>query len=106
MTIDVAPSTWISGYASDGTNITIPIASLEGLTAGEANATTGDIRKLMLAFETTMFNTWDAKTQAAQPKEWTSALLVKSDDIARTASYKFTNTFQIKPLSIDVVNEP
>jgi hypothetical protein len=33
--------------SSDGTNITIPIASLPGLTAATANATTGDLRQLL-----------------------------------------------------------
>lgn len=38
----VTPVVIFPGYASDGTNITIPLADLTGLTAVEANATTGN----------------------------------------------------------------
>jgi hypothetical protein len=37
------------GYSSDGTNITIPIADLPGLSAAEADATTGDWREILQA---------------------------------------------------------
>ena len=106
MAINVSPSAWIADYASDGTNITIPIASLQGLTSAEADAATGDIRKLLLAFEATMFATWDGKPQASQPKEWTVAFLPKTDDVAGTAAYSYTHKFIIKPTGVDVVNEP
>jgi hypothetical protein len=43
------PLLW-PNYTSDGTNITIPIADLEGLTAEEADAATGDWRKILQAF--------------------------------------------------------
>jgi hypothetical protein len=43
------PTDFFAGYTSDGTSITIPLAALEGLTAAEADAATGDGRKV--AFE-------------------------------------------------------
>lgn len=36
------PTDYFAGYTSDGTNITIPIASISGLTAAEADAGTGN----------------------------------------------------------------
>ena len=48
------PSDFLAGYASDGTNITIPIASLNGLTADEANDTTGDGAEVCKAIVDTM----------------------------------------------------
>jgi len=37
------------GYTSDGTNISIPIAKLSGLDAGEADTTDGDCREILQA---------------------------------------------------------
>jgi hypothetical protein len=45
----ISPEQAISGYSSDGTSITMPIASLIGLTAAEADATTGDWREILQA---------------------------------------------------------
>lgn len=49
-----APSEYILNYSSDGTNITIPIASLTGLTAEAAHPTTGDIRTVLKAILATV----------------------------------------------------
>jgi hypothetical protein len=43
------PGFVIPGYSSDGTNITLPIASLIGLSAAEADAITGDWREILQA---------------------------------------------------------
>jgi len=45
----VAPEQAIPGYSSDGKNITMPIASLIGLSAAEADAVTGDWREILQA---------------------------------------------------------
>lgn len=46
----LAPKFVFPGYSSDGTNITIPIDNLIGLTAAEADATTGDWREILQAW--------------------------------------------------------
>jgi hypothetical protein len=43
------PRNLFSGYAADGTSLTIPIASLTGLTTAEADAVTGDWREILQA---------------------------------------------------------
>jgi len=49
MAKSAAPSTWLSGWTYNGsTTFSITESSL-GLTAGDAHATTGDIRKCMAA---------------------------------------------------------
>lgn len=50
----IAPSEFIGSYVSDGTNITIPIASLTGLTAAQADGLTGDIRAVLMAILDTL----------------------------------------------------
>lgn len=67
MAINVSNDAWITSYTSDGTNITIPIASLEGLSVGNAHTTTGDIRALALAFLKTLYNHQAALAAADKP---------------------------------------
>jgi hypothetical protein len=45
----ISPEQAIPGYSSDGTSITMPIASLIGLTAAEADVVTGDWREILQA---------------------------------------------------------
>ena len=40
------PTDFFPGYTTDGTSITIPLADLSGLIAAEADAATGDGRKV------------------------------------------------------------
>ncbi len=63
------PGDLIAGWVEDGTNITFPIASLSdvGVTAENADATTGDARALVLAFSerfTAWYNAADNKPGA------------------------------------------
>jgi hypothetical protein len=46
----VTPTQIFPGYSSDGTAITIPLADLTGLTAAEANATTGNAMEVLRTF--------------------------------------------------------
>lgn len=47
--INYVPTNMWPGYTSDGTNITIPIAEIPGLSVAEANAVTGDWRDVFQA---------------------------------------------------------
>jgi len=47
MAFDPAPSSLFTSWSEDGTDITLPIASVDGLTAAEADGTTGDWRAVM-----------------------------------------------------------
>jgi hypothetical protein len=44
--MDITPQQLFPGITSDGTSITIPLTDLPGLSAAEADATTGDGRKV------------------------------------------------------------
>lgn len=46
MAFDDTPTAAFSGYTSDGTNLTIPLATL-GIMAGKAHTTTGDSREII-----------------------------------------------------------
>jgi hypothetical protein len=47
MAFNKAPTTLLPSYSSDGTNMTIPIAAIPGLTSAEAHTTTGDWRAIL-----------------------------------------------------------
>ena len=63
----VAPTVFFPGYASDGTNITIPIASLPGLTADEAAADTGDGTEVYRAIVDKVAVTYNGLDNNSQP---------------------------------------
>lgn len=60
MAFDATPTTTIPSYASDGTTISFDIADLTDLDSSDADATTGDIRKILFRLVDQIFNVWDA----------------------------------------------
>jgi hypothetical protein len=60
---------WFSGYSSDGTDITIPIASIPELSAAEANTTTGDMANFLYAFMDQIFAIWATMPTAGRPEK-------------------------------------
>ncbi len=52
-----SPAALFSGWSEDGSYITVPIASLYGLTADKADALTGDARQIITSLMASMF-TW------------------------------------------------
>ena len=53
-----SPTNWIAGYTSDGTNMVIPIASLNYLSAGQCDGSTGDVRQIVFAIQETIYQKW------------------------------------------------
>jgi len=47
MAFDPAPSSLFASWSEDGTDITVPIASIDDLTAADADGTTGDWREVV-----------------------------------------------------------
>lgn len=107
MAFDKAPTTLFSGYTSDGTNITIPIASLSGLTAAEANATTGDGREVLRSIMITATNAVSALPTADKPTKMTltasnpQAISPEQQRQTYTASF----TVVVDPAVATVANE-
>lgn len=58
MAFTKTPTDWLPSWAEDGTDITVPIASLTGLTAATADAVTGDIRKILYSILDTAWGKW------------------------------------------------
>lgn len=86
MTFSKKPSDHFDGYelvAAAGTvtaqSICIPVASITGLTAAEANATTGDIREVMRTTLETFYNYNQSLPEADRSSKMTITEL-KSDN--------------------------
>jgi len=60
---------WISGYSSDGTDLTIPIASFPELSTAEAHTSTGDFANFLYAFMEQIFSVWATIPNAARPQK-------------------------------------
>jgi len=71
MAFDPAPSSLFSSLSEDGTDITIPIASITDLTAAEADGTTGDWRDLMLRILDHVESYTNALATADKPAKFT-----------------------------------
>lgn len=71
MAKDLTPDAWLASWSEDGTNITVPIASLTGLTASQADTTTGDIRQVLLKLLDRIKTVHDGLPEADKPDTFT-----------------------------------
>jgi len=94
---DKAPPTSIPSYSSNGTNITIPIASLsvtdgdvrQTLSSADAHTTTGDVAEVLLAILNRVFKTYDANDK---PTKWSMSR--SSSASGTTGNISFGISFQ------------
>ena len=105
MAQNLAPSHWIDGYTANTTSITIPIASLDGLDAAEADASTGDIRKVLRALLTTVNAAWQGEDPADRPAKWTQSRSSSIDGTTSIVTRTFTHVFRTAAAGEEVVPE-
>jgi hypothetical protein len=67
MAFSDTPTDWLPSWSENGTDITLPIASLPELTAAEADATTGDIRKIWYAFNEAIYTEYNSLAAGDRP---------------------------------------
>jgi len=67
MAKDLTLDAWLVLWSEDGINITVPIASITGLTAAEADVTTGDIRQILLKLLSRIKTVYDGLPSADRP---------------------------------------
>lgn len=105
MAFDQKPSTWIPNWSEDGTNITVPIASFPQMTAEEADATTGDIRKVVFALADKIYEAWNATASADRPTKMLISKSTAVDPSTGVAIHSFIFRFYNVTLSEDVMDE-
>jgi hypothetical protein len=69
MAFDPAPTEVIASWSEDGTNVTFPIASVPELTAAEADASTGDSRKVLYALMEAFYAWYNGLAPADRPAQ-------------------------------------
>lgn len=86
------PTAVFANWSEDGTNITLPIASVPELTAAEADAATGDSRKILYALCERIWSWWNALATADKATKMT---ITKSASINTTTGI-VTNTYTLQ----------
>ena len=110
MAFNKAPTALFAGYSSDGTNITIPLANIPGLTAAEADATTVDWRSIFLSMCNTVLTHYDALALADRPAAFLADLpsvgRVSAGALAGNLRMVYQFEFYNKLPLTDVADEP
>lgn len=105
MSFNPAPTELIASWSEDGTDVTFPISSLPELDASEADAMTGDSRKIIYAL-LEQLNTWYSGLAAAdRPTKLSvnrsSSVSESTGEITRNYFIQITTT----PTGIEVSDE-
>jgi hypothetical protein len=110
MAFNPAPTSLWPSYTSDGTNITIPIAALDGLTSAEAHTTTGDWRSIMLSICSTAYRHYAELATADRPVAFVATMPtttpVSSGSLAGTFKTTYPFIFYNEYTTPDVADEP
>ena len=85
----------ITGWAVDGANIVVPINSFPELSAEEAAATTGDIRKVILALVDKFYAIYNGTATADKPVKMQVYRSTAVNDVAGTSTRTYTFTFTV-----------
>lgn len=108
--MQVAPSEIFTGYTSDGTSITIPLAALPGLTAAEADETTGNVMEVCRQFLNGLHSGITALAPTSRPTKATVAK--QNPSIATGATVApgtlrqgYTLTFDLTPTALELASE-
>jgi len=105
MAFDETPTTWLANWSEDGTNITVPIATFPELTAAEADASTGDIRKIVFAIIEKLYQTWIGTAAADRPTKWTMAKTATVSTIRNVIASRYTITIETEINTQEVRDE-
>lgn len=106
--MDLKPTDVIAGYSFDGTNISIPLAGIEGLTAAEANAATGDGRAVTHSLSKHIYAMFSALATKPTRMNATKApiTLAPGGNADGTIRESFTFVFDMAPQGFEVADEP
>jgi hypothetical protein len=90
MAQDLSVAHWLANWSEDATNITLPLASLPGLSAAEADGTTGDIRKVLFHILETIKGVWNNEAVADLPAKMTFTSGSSINDITGEITRSYT----------------
>ena len=105
MAANTVPTAWIANWSANANDITVPIASFAELTEAEANATTGDIRKIMYAVNEQIWTAWSALAAANRTGKMTLTKASSSNATTGLLTHVYTWTCNNTVVTQDVANE-
>ena len=94
-----------STYSENGTVLSIPLAAFPELTADEADASTGDIRKIIYALLAQFNAVFAATPEEDRPGKMTISRSAGSVNVAGVFPVTFTVAFEVSAVGVDVVEE-
>ncbi|MEG5045965.1 hypothetical protein [Microcoleus sp. B4-C1] len=108
--MQVAPAEIFTGYTSDGVNLTIPLAALPGLTAAEADPTTGNVMEVSRQIVDRLHSGITALAPEAKP---TKATVTKPNPSIATGvgvtpgtlRQGYSLTFDLTPTALELASE-
>lgn len=105
MAFNPAPTVVFAGWSENGTDITLPIAALPELTAGEADAVTGDSRKILFALMERIYQWNIALADADKPAKVTVTRYSQINELTGVITRTYSLQFSLSAGAIDVVAE-
>ena len=106
MARNLAPSHWLTGYSADSDGITIPLSALPGLSAAEADETTGDIRKVARAICAALHAAYLGEAEADRPEQMQLSRYTNVDESTNTTTRTYQARFNVAVAEEEVVDEP
>ena len=108
MAFDKTPTVWMPNWSEDATNIIVPIATFPEMTAAEADAATGDIRKILYALLEKLYAVWAALAVADRPSRMTMSRSTSVNDTTGEITRQYVITLVTAPVAggIEVEDEP
>ena len=105
MAFDPKPSTWLPSWSEDGTDITVPLATFPEMTAAEADASSGDIRKVLFAIAEKLYDAWNGTAAADRPTKMHIGKSTSVDVQTGIVTNSYTWRFYTQIGSEEVVDE-
>lgn len=105
MAFDPLPPSWIDSWSEDGTTISIPLASFPEMTAAEADAATGDVRKVLYAICEKLWTEWSGRDTADLPAKMTISRSSTVNEATDAITRRYTLTFVTAVTTSEVVAE-
>lgn len=103
---NAAPTVFFgTSYSSNGTTLSIPVAAFPELSAAEANASTGDSRKMIFALLHRIHSVFNGLATANRPSKMTISRSIGSINANNEFTTSFTFSFNLEATGVDVANE-
>ena len=106
MAFSKTPTNLFANWSSDGTNVTLPIASLPELTSAEANASTGDLRKIVFALLERLFAWYNGLATADRPTKLAIGKAATVNTATGKTSIVYTIRLEATTVAQEISDEP